>query len=650
MLPSLLTIALVPSLTAPLADVDSDGIPDDWEVNGHGPLRPGFCRPDRADLILVYTVRPSGDPRLASETMAKVRDFFRNIPGPNPDRTTGINVVLVNGNTIPADKATKDYPDLYETCLPAEWRGIGHGILIEASNGGGGQTNRPDWSSVSNNWMTIVHELGHQLELNHDPAGSLLSPMYASLMNYDYSYRFNDTDVIRFSTGKYDKFALNETRLSETTPFSAQDLAYLTMSPYFFRIQPVNDGACFVDWNRNGVFGEFNVRADINDGYGLDAGVPRNFGLIRSTPTMTQLGERLIVFGQLPEGTWQSPDPMAEESAPGKPAKLTPVVVSAGTFVSSDPLTNGATGPTSAATIGNVAFVAYPLGGDYQISALVAPSPLPTSKVTRSALAVVPKSSAIPLLIRTTGPDGLWVFEWQNADAPIAYRKVEFADAATGRLTVGERKTLEYANGSPVKSQFVPGGAWDDFRKKMTLVITERRNNQDGGMRTIPILAGGPSRGGLGKGAAGIDWHAANPGRELSGMNASGRPAAIFESARPGEPSRLEVFYKVFTTNPTDVADFWVYRESIDPTQGPMRATRVVNEWNRGRSAPAVTHFNREISIGLRLDMGQARNLLNVFPRGSGINPENITADRNDVRHIMTLGLSNSLRRVRGEL
>lgn len=649
MLPSLLTIAFAPGLAAPLADVDSDGIPDDWEVNGHGSLRAGICRPDRADLVLVYSIRPDADARAVSETMLKVRDFFQNIPASNPDRSTGITVHLVNGNSVPADKATTNYKELYETCLPAEWRGIGHGLIIDRVTGGGGQTDRPDWTSCSNNWMAIVHEIGHQLGLNHQPANNRLSPMYASLMNYDYSYRFADTPVIRFSTGKYERYSFNETRLSETVPFSAEDLDYLTKSPYFYRIQAVNAGACFVDWNRNGVFGEFNVRADINDGYSLDGGTPRNFGLVRSTPVMASLGDRLLIFAQNPEGTWAGADPLGEESGPGRPARLSAIAATPSTFTTSEPLSTNVTGPASAESIGNVAFVAYPVGGDYQISALTLPSAAPSSKAVRSALAVVPKANAIPLLIRTTGPDGLWVFEWQSAETPIAYRKVEFADAATGRLTVGERKILEYANGAPVKSQFVFGGAWDDFRKRMTLVITERRNNEDGAMRTVPILAGGVRRPGLEKGEAGVDWHAPSAGRELTGMRASGRPAAIFESARPGEASRLEVFYKVHTANPSDRSGFWVYRESLDPNQGPLRATRVIDEWNTGRSAPAVTYHNREISIGLRLDM-DGRNLMNVFPRGSGINPENITADRNDVRHMMTLGLANSLRWVRGEI
>lgn len=649
MLTSLLTIALAPGFAAPLADVDNDGIPDDWEVNGHGPLRAGICRPDRADLILVYSIRPDTDARLASETMLKVRDFFQNVPAPNPDRTTGITVHIYNGNVVPADKATTSYKDLYETCLPTEWRGMAHGLIIDKVTGGGGQTDRPDWTSSSNNWMTIVHELGHQLELSHHPANKLLSPMYASLMNYDYSYRFAETAAIRFSTGNYDKYSFNETRLSETVPFSAAELDYLTKGPYFFRIQAVNAGACFVDWNRNGVFGEFNVRADINDGYSLDAGTPRNFGLVRSTPALTSLGDRLLIFAQGPEGTWGGSDPLGQESGPGRPARLSVVSALPTTFTTSDPLSTGVTGPASAETIGNVAFVAYPVGGDYHISAVTLPSPLPSTKPVRSALAVVPKSNAIPLLIRTTAPETLWVFEWQNADAPIAYRKVETADAASGRLTVGERKVLAYANGAPVKSQYLFGGAWDDFRKRMTLVVTQRRNNEDGEMRTVPILEGGVRRPGSQKGEAGVDWHAANEGRTLSGMRASGRPAAIFESARPGEPSRLEIFYKVHTADPSDRSAFWVYRESIDPNQGPLRATRLIDEWNTGRSAPAVTYYNREISVGLRLDM-DGRNLMNVFPRGSGINPENIVADRNDVSHIMTVSLSRSLRAVRGEL
>ena len=149
-----------------------------------------------------------------------------------------------------------------------------------------------------------MHELGHQLGLAHEPLGSggVQSPIYASLMNYDYNYGFDgDVYKIQFSPGTFVKHKLNEASINETLPFPSTKLSFLTKGPYAFTIQadPASPlTSTLVDFNRNGEFDERNVSADINDGSALvikdqDAGpLPKVSGDV----ALASMGHMLIGF------------------------------------------------------------------------------------------------------------------------------------------------------------------------------------------------------------------------------------------------------------------------------------------------------------------------------------------------------------------
>ncbi|MGI8922470.1 MAG: reprolysin-like metallopeptidase, partial [Fimbriimonadales bacterium] len=151
-----------------VVDSDSDGLPDTWEVSGHGPIDPKAhgCSPKRSDFFLVVCLRHGMTQDSVKGTLDQLKKFFGAMPNKNLDGSTGINVIPVWGNQVEEEDNGKGYPDLYDHCMK-DWRGIGHGVLLDSNTGGGGQANRPDWAGCSNNWWTIAHELGHQFGLDH---------------------------------------------------------------------------------------------------------------------------------------------------------------------------------------------------------------------------------------------------------------------------------------------------------------------------------------------------------------------------------------------------------------------------------------------------------------------------------------------------
>jgi len=61
--------------------------------------------------------------------------------------------------------------------------------------------------------------------------------------------------------------AMKENDLNEVAPFPVAELAFLSNRPYYFKLKKLTETTTAVDWNRNGIFGENHVRADVNDGY-----------------------------------------------------------------------------------------------------------------------------------------------------------------------------------------------------------------------------------------------------------------------------------------------------------------------------------------------------------------------------------------------
>ncbi|NOU32230.1 MAG: hypothetical protein HOO96_30360 [Polyangiaceae bacterium] len=299
-----------------VSDSDGDGLPDEWERSGHGILDPRIhgVSVGKRDFIIVYALRGNTDAAAARAAMERVRTFYAGLPIPNPDGSTGLNLVLVEGPRLAAEYNDPDrstYDAMYGAGFPVAWRGIGRGFLVEARGGRGGQTiPGGEWAAAGAPWQTIAHEIGHQLGIDgHAPPGSGVSPLYGSIMSYDYNYSFNgNADAVHMSTGRFAGVTLDETRLDEVLPFALGDVAFLQAAPYKFKLQADGPSRVLVDWNRNGIPGERGIQADINDGYAVSGSLPAlELGPTSGAPVLAPVGRHLfLVYPQAttPQASW----------------------------------------------------------------------------------------------------------------------------------------------------------------------------------------------------------------------------------------------------------------------------------------------------------------------------------------------------------
>lgn len=259
-------------------DTDKDGLSDGFEV------RPGLpaysvledLDPRHADLIVYFRWRdvPRFDGYDVAEWVLRAKDFFATLDADNPDGRLGMNMVPIFGGTVPAIEVdTRTGADLAQAYMPAELRGYAH--WIEVYPGGRGQTPAVPGNNSScgsdGTWRTIIHELGHQLGLGHrgfrTEHDHPLNPLYPSLMSYRYSYSMAGSgEKIDLSHGLFRDVHLKETDISEHLPgFYPHQLGFLTEAPFNYRLRSTEgDRGTFIDWNRDGVFGQSHYRCDIN--------------------------------------------------------------------------------------------------------------------------------------------------------------------------------------------------------------------------------------------------------------------------------------------------------------------------------------------------------------------------------------------------
>ena len=281
------------------ADTDHDGLLDIWETIGIGPLDPMKlgCKPDHTDIIVVFRIRSMMTQATIQPTIDRLKKYFAGLPNKNLDGTTGVNLVAIVPPPMPKETDSMGYTQLYEQGMPKEWRGLAHGVLIDNSPNGGGQSNRPDWCGCGYNWQTMAHELGHQFGLPHEPRGAATgSPFHPSMMNYDYSYQLGGNgEAVSYSAGKFIKMSMKESDLNEIVPYPIADLAFLGQRPYYYKMKMLTDTTTAIDWNRNGIFGENHVRADVNDGYSAAYRDTLTLGRTAGAVALASMGKSLAV-------------------------------------------------------------------------------------------------------------------------------------------------------------------------------------------------------------------------------------------------------------------------------------------------------------------------------------------------------------------
>jgi hypothetical protein len=643
---ALLTIAVAGALLAPVpfADVDTDGIPDEWESgSGRAPINPRVhgCSPGKADLFVVVCIRPGMTRAEVEPTLARAKAFFSAMPGRNPDGSTGINMITVWGNTLPASDATTPYPEVYERGMPTAWRGIGHGILLEVGTGGGGQT-RGQWSGISNNWQTVVHELGHQLGLGHEPARSMgQSPLYTSLMNYDYNYQFNgDANLVHFSSGRFASVRLAETALNEVLPFPIAQLQFLANRPYNFKVASAGAATTHVDWNRNGILGEPRVRADIDDGYSVTLRSESKIGKAAGPPSLATFGTSLIAI--YPDLTVPG-DYATYEGAGLSEAKKGLVVArsfNGSTWSSKAVLARAVAGDPHAVVSNNRLFLALPLPGSYTVQQHQATAPFRRDMFLAALDDVKAGQKRHPILV-PIGATQLWLFVWNETTKGISYRKLNVTAGATPRFTFGpvqELRTGPTASATPVTSQYPIHAVYDPDIERIIVVTTERQNTTDGRMKLHTLGRVAPD-----------GWYSLHSRWTMgeSGYSRTrARPWIIYDPSRDRGPRGGYLVYHKGDVTPSNArSTTYVARTIGDRTSWDgWRTSLVGNEWVTSRSAVAAAIFRGDIAHAVRWFGGDSDHELLINVRASGIQ-DGIIADHDDVTFIRTTGLRRSLGR-----
>lgn len=269
-------------------DTDNDSLSDGDEVLG---TTTGLDLPAlgtsgvRKDLLLeadwfddsLDCGSHSHRPTAAQET--RFSNAFEGAPVPNPDGSTGINVVfdygqggaLTGGNQISdadgvllAGVNSSEFVAIKNANFASNRNGYFHYILMPhrynatSSSSGQAELNGDDLIvslqcalSTNNVANTIMHELGHNIGLRHGGnSNTNYKPNYNSVMNYRYQFPGVDTGcdvagdgVLDFSTGA--RITLLESLLIEANGVCGA-------------------GTIALDWNGNAVLDLSPVSADVN--------------------------------------------------------------------------------------------------------------------------------------------------------------------------------------------------------------------------------------------------------------------------------------------------------------------------------------------------------------------------------------------------
>lgn len=300
-------------------DTDNDGLLDGWEVKGiRGLDLPGLgCSPTRPDVVCYVQPIADVDENKLRQDMGAVVKTMAELPTGDKFSAQGIGFHPIYLPAIPVEAARgKGWSELGPANLPPEHRGIAHWMVV--NRGGGGQAMElGDMGGCGSDalWAVFLHEFGHQLGLDHTGHwGPAHCPIYTSLMNYAYSYYFDDRpEAIHFSRGALTRYVLDESNLDETMPFPYEQVKFLEKGPYRFRLKPAGKET-LIDWNWNGVFGEKGVRADVNYGYSTHAGVRNTIDKAHTSPfLLNHNGQAVIVYGKF-----------AKQPKPGEPHSISP--------------------------------------------------------------------------------------------------------------------------------------------------------------------------------------------------------------------------------------------------------------------------------------------------------------------------------------
>ncbi|MBX3111207.1 MAG: hypothetical protein KF857_04295 [Fimbriimonadaceae bacterium] len=602
--------ALTQAVDSPWADRDGDGLCDSWETKGFGPLDPksAGCKPDHADLVIVFRPRPGLTPEKLQPTIDRLTRFYAEMPHQNPDGKPGLHLVPVVLPPLDAKFNNRSYAQLYDEAMPEEWRGLGHGVLVENSPGGGGQANRPDWCGTGYNSWTIVHEVGHQLGLPHEPKSTGVgSPLHTSLMNYDYLYQFDGSpDKVHFSTGRFASLRLKMTDLDEVLPFPYADLEYLSKRPGHYTVKKIDETHTAVDWNRNGVVGEHHVRANIDDGYSVGIRGLVKGPKVSGSPAVAAWGGGL--YNAVPEGgSGDKYSPTPEDLARLAVYRVEPD----GKF--------------------NRVYQGPPDDVASDVSALGDAKSLWLAHQT-------PKGWKLTTL--THGPgDTVQVANrrFDEAGEPVLAMVKGRVSAVVrgkgGELTVVDLRDRAAKPQSLGLTSLAPAGvAWRQDKDRLAVVTVEDHGVITGVMVVHELARSGDGWKEVGK--------PLTVGGEKTPARCTGRPVLLVEDGQ------YQVYCKGHKDKAGDPGLNYLCRQIA--TGSGWWTKMMGNEWAFSRSVGGVCRFGGDIVYAYRWHGGPEDNTVWLHRHGSGIH-DGVVTDFDEVSYIFEQGLRDSLRAVQNE-
>lgn len=608
-------------------DTDGDGLLDGWEVKGFRGLdlpKMG-CSPTHTDLICLVSRFEKVDEKKFNSELAKVVKFYADLNTPNPDGKTGFNFHHIILDPIKGDDEKNSWQRNRDKFLPSKWRGLVH--WMQVGPGGGGQADQlGDGGGCGENamWAVFIHEFGHQIGMDHNGFwNNGLCPTYTSLMSYAYSYGFEDDyNKIHYSDGRLANYVLRETDLDETIPLPYDKVKFLEKGPYRFRLKP-NGETTLIDWNWNGVFGEKNVRADINYSYSTNAGRRDNVGKMMTSPwLMVHQDRAFVLYGQHEHPIDKKTDPTI---SPEKPGKLLLRRLQK-PFKWDEPWTiepKGLVGDPVGASFGGKLWLFYATEQGVVRRSLTVGGKEP-------ALGEADVIDADKTRVPTVGVhDGrLYLFLWNPADGSVDYKVMD----PRGKWVLEADLGIESSN--PV------GLCTDTVTGEAVLGLAQNQDKDRSERWQIRRFRTGKNGELL---QSGYEWVEGPKG----GARGSGRITVLFEHTKDtGPDGRIYFYCRGLTSEKSPWACTYVAHQIADKSvRGGWMVKRYYDEWTQSRSAPAAAWFNGDVIWAYRwVDGGQGDgdNILHVGYEGLGIQDEPM-ADHDDLTFFRTFGIRNSI-------
>lgn len=592
-------------------DTDGDGLLDGWELHGEGGVDlPGMgASPLRQDAFVYLQCIGAVDEAAARAELERAVATWAALPTRNPDGSSGITLHPLWLPALGEEALAKPWWQNGAEQMPRRAKGVAR--YMQITPGGGGQSSElGDAGTCGANalWATFLHEFGHQVGLSH--AGGALpggAPTYTSLMNYAYSYGFEDSyEKIHYSNGRLADLLLNETRLPERIERPLADLAFLARGPYSFRVEEAG-GATRVDWNRDGVFADAPVRADVTDVYGADGGWRHTVAKTVVSPVLVpHLGELWLISADRTR-TLQARRALETEGAFTPPVDLPQVEWTGDPAAVSDGARLTVLAPTAAgvaalqaedpATLAAAPLVLIPDSAGAQVSAFA---------FDGRAHALLWDAPDLPLRWSVDQGGGVWSAPraWTELTSLMPPGAVQ--DPATGELVIG------FATAQPDGS----GRAWRVARFTAA--------GEEGWTRGLERVVGG-----------GAGWVG------------NSRPVLLIEHApEHSAPGRLHFVARGWC-DPPDAPGCWYEAITIgDATQADgWRLRRFYDEWTTTRSPVGAAFHGGELVLAYRWYgnvHGDDDENLQVAFHGFGVRDEELR-DFDDVSEISRFGLARSI-------